>query len=278
MSVSPVVFYHASCRDGQCAAWVARRALPNAELVPVQYGSEPPIDMARDREVYVIDFSWKRPEMFRLMSASSRTVVLDHHRTAEAELEGLERQLLVETAREHTVLFDMNRSGAGIAWDHFFPHEARPWPVEYVEDRDLWKWKLRESRAVNAHIATMDYAPESFDALSWDVESAITLGTGALAMVRSYADAACGNAHSIFLDGWRVPSVTACQHNISEVLERLLELNPRSAFVVGWWRRADGTFQYSLRSRQEFDVSVVAKKFGGGGHKNAAGFQGRDLI
>lgn len=40
----------------------------------------------------------------------------------------------------------------------------------------------------------------------------------------------------------------------------------------GFGEVESGKFQYSLRSRGDFDVSAIAKKFGGGGHKNAAGF------
>ena len=41
---------------------------------------------------------------------------------------------------------------------------------------------------------------------------------------------------------------------------------------------SDGRFQYSLRSRGDFDVSELAKKHGGGGHKGAAGFVVDELV
>jgi uncharacterized protein len=275
----PLVLYHAQCRDGQGAAWVAKRAMPKAELVPVQHGGLPPYDLVRGRGVYVIDFSWRRAEMKTLILHSRSTVVLDHHQTAQTELAGILEELRQIDQRPpgDAIVFDMERSGAGIAWDYFHPTEPRPWVVNYVEDRDLWRFALPSSQEINGYLATKDYTPEAFDSLP-DIDSVKALGKGALAAVRSYADAVCSHAFPITVGPWVVPSVTACQYAISEVLEQLMDVQPAAPFVVGWWRRADGLFQYSLRSRGEFDVSTVAMGYGGGGHRNAAGFQLEVLI
>lgn len=307
LNLRPLVLYHAQCRDGQASAWVASKALPNAELIPVQYGSQPPLELAKGRDVYVIDFSWKRVEMKQLILVSRSTVVLDHHKTAAVELKDilLELQQIDQRQPGDRIVFDMERSGAGISWDYFHPvdwlcdacgasdtghHEAwdpfghqpgcpegRPWVVNYVEDRDLWRWALPSSREVNAYVATLPYDLEALDHIPTR-ETAIELGKGAQAAVHCYADAVCANAYEIEVGGYHVPSVTACQHNISEVLERLMELTPSAPFVVGWWRRPDGHFAYSLRSKGIFDVSQIAGRYGGGGHQNAAGFQMGELI
>jgi hypothetical protein len=253
--------------------------MPEAELVPVQYGGGPPYDLVQGRGVYVIDFSWRRAEMKSLILLSRSTVVLDHHKTAEAELAGILEELQQIDRRQtgDAIVFDMERSGAGIAWDYFHPTEPRPWVVNYVEDRDLWRFALPSSQEINGYLATKGYTPEALDSLP-DIDSAKVLGTGSVAAVRSYADAVCAHAFQITVGQWVVPSVTACQYRISEVLEHLMDAQPDAPFVVGWWRRADGLFQYSLRSRGEFDVSAVAMGYGGGGHRNAAGFQQKVLI
>lgn len=86
MSSKPLVLYHSSCQDGFCAAWVAWRALEgNAEFIPVQYGQEPPPHID-DRRVYVLDFSYKRPVLAQMCRQASHVTVLDHHRTAEQDL------------------------------------------------------------------------------------------------------------------------------------------------------------------------------------------------
>jgi phosphoesterase RecJ-like protein len=37
--------------------------------------------------------------------------------------------------------------------------------------------------------------------------------------------------------------------------------------------REDGSIKVSMRSKDEVDISLIAKEFGGGGHRNAAGFE-----
>lgn len=88
MSDRPVtVIYHANCSDGFCAAWVLRMLYPAAEFVPASYG-EPPPDVAGKR-VVIADFSYKRPVMRQILSSAHSVTVLDHHKTAEAELAGI---------------------------------------------------------------------------------------------------------------------------------------------------------------------------------------------
>jgi len=70
---------------------------------------------------------------------------------------------------------------------------------------------------------------------------------------------------------WTCPVANATVF-FSEVGEALLDMNPTAPFSAYYSDRGDGKRQWGLRSRPEFDCSVVAKAFGGGGHKQAAGF------
>ena len=60
--------------------------------------------------------------------------------------------------------------------------------------------------------------------------------------------------------------------NASEMRSVLLDRHPDCVFAAGYFQRADVRWQFSLRSRSDFDVSSVAKRYGGGGHAGAAGF------
>ena len=42
---------------------------------------------------------------------------------------------------------------------------------------------------------------------------------------------------------------------------------------ICWVVRQDGMVAFGLRSCGDVDVCAIAKKFGGGGHKNSAGFE-----
>ena len=120
--MSALVIYHADCYDGFTAAWIARQVMPDCELFPASYGKPPPYELARERAVYVLDFSYPREEMIELNECASALRVLDHHKTAEENCRGLA-----------FCDFDMDRSGAGMAWDYFNSGALRPRWIERVE-------------------------------------------------------------------------------------------------------------------------------------------------
>lgn len=297
MNERPLVLYHADCTDGFASAWVARRKMPNAECVPVQYGQEPP--RVTDREVYVLDFSYKASTLRMMADLSSQLVCLDHHKTAQEDLRSI-TDADPYPDRTHGwrlngngfydkvyVKFDMNKSGARMAWDYFFPPSSYsmsnvvPDLVKYVEDRDLWRWSMPNSREVNAAIASYDKTFEEFDRLyaALQVEHGYrelaTEGSAILRYQGRLIESACKNAHEATIGGHSVLAVNTGV-SISEVAERLAKDRP---FGVCYFRRADGLWIYSLRSREGgVDVSAVAKQYGGGGHKQAAGFESNTVL
>jgi oligoribonuclease NrnB/cAMP/cGMP phosphodiesterase (DHH superfamily) len=275
----PLVLYHANCMDGFCSAWVAHRKFGGgADYLPVQYGQEPP-DVS-GRAVYVIDFSYKRPVMRQILSLAHKVVVLDHHKTAETELAGIvdefvQRPDLIANppgSELPVIHFDMGKSGGRLAWEYFFPGESAPWLVDYTEDRDLWRWKLPVSQEINAALASL---PRDF--VAWDLLHAADRrdllaveGAAILRYQRQIVDSICQAARETEIDGHKVKAVNTSVL-FSEVAGKLAEGNP---FGAAWFVRSDGKKQWSLRSRDGgVDVSEVAKRRGGGGHRNAAGFE-----
>jgi uncharacterized protein len=262
---NPLVIYHGGCRDGFCAAWVCSQVpeLKDAEYFAGFYGQSPPTDVD-GRSVVIVDFSYPRNILEQLADRCASLQILDHHKTAQEALEGFKH----DKAR---IVFDMNRSGAGLTWDHYFPDQHRPWLVDYVEDRDLWRKKLTYTEEVNAFISTLEFG---FDVWSAALELGLTVvcerGISVENKMRQYVREVSKNARRVTFEGYEVPLVNAPQVDISEVLDALRQ---GEKFAMGWWQRADGMYQYSLRSTGDFDVSALAKVHGGGGHKNAAGFQ-----
>jgi oligoribonuclease NrnB/cAMP/cGMP phosphodiesterase (DHH superfamily) len=265
-----MVVYHANCNDGFCCAWLAHWAFPDAEFVPAQYGQAPP-DVAGKR-VLIADFSYKRTTMEDIIAAAHSVTVLDHHRTAAAELDGLDKDWQV------SVTFDMDKSGGRLTWEWLTRNghgvadpDNPPWIVDYSEDRDLWRWALPDSREINAALSSY---PLDFDA--WDRlaelghESLIPEGRAILRYQSKVVEQHIAHARLAKVGGHEVFTVNAtCL--FSEIAGELARGRP---FGVAYFDRADGKRQFSLRSREDgIDVSEVAKRFGGGGHAAAAGFE-----
>ena len=256
--------YHADCVDGFGAAWAAyyfAQDPRNMTFLPYTYGKPAPLDLCRGLDVTIVDFSFPRDQLEALHSVARSLLVLDHHATAEADLRGLPY-----------CIFDMNRSGAGITWDALSGGQPRHWLIDYIEDRDLWRFKLEHSREVNAYLRSIPQDFRTWDDLATkSVSEVAALGAGCLAHIDAYVRAAMKHCFQAVIDNVTLPLVNVTYESCSEVANEMVKRY--DAPIAGYFfTRGDGTTQYGLRSKPGVDCTPLARKFGGGGHPNAAGF------
>lgn len=270
MNQNELIIYHGNCPDGFTAAWVAHRALRHstgrdAELFKGSYGDDPPYELAKGRIVYVVDFSYPRAKLLRLRASAAALVVLDHHKTAQADLEGL----------DDFCEFDMNRSGAGLTWDHFHQGSPRPWLVSYVEDRDLWRFALPNSEQLSLRIRLTPHDLDAYDALAAQrEEDVLAEAEGAKIYLDHYVQDALRNSYVLenVYEGEAVRCVNVSYTGISDVLHGALA-DGATRVALGWHVSAGGGIACSLRSTKDYDCSRMAKCYGGGGHAQASGFR-----
>jgi len=273
---STFVIYHANCPDGFAAAFVAslyfgedREKTGPVSFVPASYGNAVPV-MPDGADVFILDFSYSREVLLEL-SRRCTVRVLDHHATAQKALEGLA-----------FATFDMTKSGAVLTWEYFWPTEPVPPLLLYVQDRDLWQWKLPNSKAINAGL--WRGTPREFSCWKdllylWDrgvttaqerlIQAGEAIAFSDDLMVRNL----CRAPVWLRILCYTVPAVNSAVLQ-SEIGHELLQQYPLAPFAAVWWVLEDGRPTFSLRGREgEVDVSAIAKEFGGGGHKAAAGFR-----
>lgn len=254
------VLYHSACLDGFGAAFAAWKARGDAATyLPVTHGNPPP-ELPPEACVVVVDFAWPREELVALRSRVRDLLVLDHHCSSQLELADLP-----------FAQFDMDRAGSGLAWDFFHPGRPLPTLLAYVQDRDLWRYRLPESREV--HFSLSSYP---FDFRTWDELDVAQLQAEGRVLTR-YTARMVGHladrAGVGELGGFPVPVVNCPGDLRSDVGQELLNRNPEAPFVALWSIDGDGNQAWSLRSRGDFDVASLAASLGGGGHKAAAGFR-----
>lgn len=254
-----LVLYHGQCLDGFAAAWVAFHKFGGAaEYRAVQYGDALAIPV-EGRDVVILDFAYPRAQLLEMKERAASLLVLDHHSTAQQDLAGLD-----------FAIFDLERSGCTLAWDHYFPGEGRPWLLPYVEDKDLWRWKLPDSEAVTAALQSYSRSFKTWEKISKKgVEALVAEGRPILRYKNRLIETAASRVKMIDLDGHRIPMVTSCVLQ-SEIGGRISKDHPFVAIVFETDRRR----VWSLRSHEKSGVNVaeIAKRHGGGGHPNAAGF------
>jgi oligoribonuclease NrnB/cAMP/cGMP phosphodiesterase (DHH superfamily) len=282
MTDKTLVIYHQDCADGHTAAWVADKALGgNVQLLPAKYGD--PAPDVTGRTVMVLDFSYKRPEMLRMIEQATHVIVLDHHKTAQAELDGLHgsrtnEQINGRGVTSPHIVFDMEKSGAMLTWDYFYHDDPAPLLVQYVQDRDLWKWEMTASQEINAAISSCDKTFANWDLLHKafgnvaEQQHIYQQGLGILRYQGQLIERAVENCWEETIAGHKVRVVNCTEASlISAVAGRLADGRP---FGACFFVNHKGERCFSLRSRQGgIDVSEVARSFGGGGHKAAAGFK-----
>lgn len=255
------VLYHADCFDGFGARFAAETALGDkATYIPVSY-KDPIPQLPADAKVAIVDFSYPREQLLDLNSKVAGLVVLDHHEKARQALEGLPM-----------VVFEQERAGSGLAWSYFNGDKEEPAMLKYVEDRDLWKWELPQSREVSAAIGSLPMNTEVWK--NADVENLKVEGVAIMRAKQQLVDGAVKRAFWGTIDGHKVP-ITSCSPELrSEVGEGLRDKFPEAPFTAIFYYNDKGGKEWSLRSEDnKTDVNEIAKKFGGGGHKAAAGFR-----
>ena len=276
--------YHGNCADGFGAAWAVRQCFGDAdvEFHPGIYGNDPPD--VRGRDVVLVDFSYKRPVIDAIGHAASSVLILDHHKTAADDLAGLrapknfldhiEQAALdaMEDAEPIRAIFDMNRSGAGIAWDFFHPGQPRPRLIDHIEDRDLWRFLLPHTREIQAAVFSYPYDFAVWDELfAADLELMARQGE---AIERKHhkdiAELVGVTKRRMIIGGVSVPVANLPYTLTSDAGNLMAASEP---FAACYWDTPDARV-FSLRSRDDgADVSAIAKMYGGGGHRNASGFR-----
>lgn len=269
-----ICIYHGKCADGFTAAWAVRQALGDIEFYPGVY-QEPPPDVT-GREVLIVDFSYKRPVLEAMIAQAKTLLVIDHHKTAAEDLAFLPKVSYFDTdLPKAAAFFDMERSGAGLAWDFFFPDKPRPAIVNYAEDRDLWRFNLPHSREISAFTFSHDYTFENWDALATTLEESFSTAVAAGAAIegkhhKDVAELVGVCKRRVKIGGVEVWAASLPYTLTSDAGHLMAQGEP---FAACYWDTPEGRV-FSLRSTDEGqDVSAIAKQYGGGGHRNASGFK-----
>ena len=309
--MKPLVIYHANCTDGFGAAFAAWLKLGDeAEYIPMNYGEVETLEdfdmkvslAAKGNDIYILDFSFPHEVMVALFQHAKRVVWLDHHKTAfEMWCKGVpekgwicQRLNCTEDNPSGNVHIELNnnKSGALLAWEYFHPITKVPMLIQHIDDRDRWQFKMDGSKEL--HAALRSYEPWTFEQwwrLFYDKPglgtykraNLIQEGAAILRAHNQHVQSALKQAKTCAIRwdwkevcgtvGYREAvgySANAPAFLTSDLGHELA--NKSGTFGLVWSMAGDGQIHCSLRSNGDYDVSAIAKAFGGGGHRNAAGF------
>lgn len=267
------VVYHNPCNDGSGAALCAWTALGNkATYEKRAYHKEFNADSVAGKNVVVLDASFKKEELHRLQQVANKIMILDHHDSAMRDLAG-----------EAGCFFEMNNSGAVLAWHYFHGLEVPPPKlIQLIEDRDLWQWEYRDESeplyyALRERTTNSDF--KSFEPYLDSVKLEELIDFGRTLIIENHRwceEAALQAQKRLFkLPGTQTTYEIMClevynDKLVSELAEYLYNRN-NVDFVMMWYQSGD-QYKISLRSGNlNINLGEIAASMGGGGHRQAAG-------
>jgi uncharacterized protein len=309
--MKPLIIYHAHCMDGFGAAFAAWLHFGDgAEYLPMSYGDvnsdDEKIEFIRciaHREIYILDFSFSRELTEMVINLAQKVIWLDHHRSAfEMWCPGEYNYYATNSESEkYYIKLDNNKSGVLLAWEYFNPYVDVPMLFKIIDDRDRWQFKLQDTKAICAAIfAQREWTFHQWlmDFLPIGVDNCTEMIGGATQYARLYLmGTAILKAEQSIIDGTLSGEAVYCAPTgitgpidvvaelpmpmiglaintnvlISDVGNELAKQS--GTFGLVWHMKDHEIAKCSLRSIGDYDVSGLAKCFGGGGHKNAAGFE-----
>ncbi|PIN19440.1 hypothetical protein CDL12_07881 [Handroanthus impetiginosus] len=309
------VLYHYPCPDGAFAALAAHLYFshfpaaaatspalffPNTVYSPLR-AEDLPLNEIDD--VYLLDFVGPPGFVQQLSRKVGRVVVLDHHKTA-IEMLGSG----MSTSGNLIKVIDMERSGATIAYDYFkeklfgrdvnsskddafgqFQRVRRLF--DYIEDGDLWRWHLPNSKAFSSGLKDLNLEfdvksnPSLFQQLlSLDLDSVLSQGMSSLAHKQRIIDEVLEQSYEIAIGGGAcghclaVDADSVCELRSelgNQLANKSLKMNLRGIGAVVYRvpePENDLLLKISLRSINDEDTTLISQQYGGGGHKMASSF------
>lgn len=262
---NPFIIYHDPCLDGFGAAFAAWLIYgDSATYHPTTYGCPPPDVTGKD--VVIVDFSYP-PEQVRAMEQQANTLVLlDHHKTSAKDFHGYKCMC------GNKVHFDMEKSGARLAWEYFHPGKCIPPLINLIEDRDLWNWKYEDTKFFNA---ALQNTPKDFhvwkgilEFSSHDYKDFIKQGRAQSGQWDTLCQTLLRHAMPVEIDGIAGLMLNAPYEFATDLGNLLSKQSGTFGLIYGF---EPGRIKASLRSQAPFDVSNIASRFGGGGHAQACG-------
>lgn len=265
------ILYHGGCPDGYGSAFAFWKQLGGSAIyLGVRHGTPYRTFislLSRSDTVFVVDFCFDLPTTAKLIDQVGGVVILDHH---------VSNQPVIEWAQQNGAprsIYDVDRSGAMISWQYANPDVPPPLLIQYIQDRDLWRFNLPDTKDFCEGLWAVGYDPYYWDQIVHEPRLytlCCMTGTILRANKDKIVERLVRTVHYIDVLKFRhVPAVN-CQVYHSEVGAALLERYKDAPFVAIYSDQGDRQ-RWSFRAHEGVDISGLAEQLGGGGHAAAAG-------
>lgn len=267
--MNKICIYHANCFDGLAAAFaVSLKFKNNIDFHPSNHGD--PIPNITNKDVIMVDFSYKRNDIISISEKTNSILIIDHHKTAKEELVNLPNNV--------KVIFNNNKSGCVLSWEYFHPNKEIPTLLLHIQDRDLWEYKLENTKEIisGLNLYSNNNDIETFGEILYNISLEKLYSDGVVLNLQHIKNIKQHIQNSAYLDeiyGYTIPMINVPPIWSSDACHIMANMKKEYPFAACYYD--DENYRnFSLRSLEDgIDVSEIATFFGGGGHKHAAGFK-----
>ena len=267
--------YHGDLDGHTSAAIIDKKYLIN-KFVVANYDTDFPFDrVKRNESVFIVDYSLKnKDDMNRLLNITKKVIWIDHHITAIQKFDGFK---YLEGIRKDTY-----PAACMLCWQFCFPATPPPKFVSIVADYDVWKYEFGDlTRNVvtaaqemeNTHPRNSDFWYPVLEGDS-NILTEMKINGEKIRLVKSINRKSFVKSHAFRIE-FEGMSVIACnkQDGGSLLFDGLDDIDKYDAMMSFQYSGVSDLWEVSLYStNDEIDCGCVAKKYGGGGHRGAAGF------
>lgn len=266
-------FYHSSDLDGHCSGAIVQHFHPHCETIGINYGEDFPwYTISQGETVFMVDFALQPFSGMERLNTLADLIWIDHHKTAieEAELRGFGCK-------------GIRRIGIGacaLTWEYMTKVPA-PYAVGLLAEYDVWDHSNPNTLPFQYGLRfEEDTRPDQtalweklFDGKSFVVE---IVDRGRLLLEyerRQNAKFCAAYSFETTLATYRAIAINKGFTN-SKVFDSVWD--PEKYDMMVTFCRLPKAQQWAVSmytDKKEVDVGAIASHFGGGGHKNAAGFQ-----
>lgn len=147
--------------------------------------------------------------------------------------------------------------------------------INFVEDRDLWRFRLPETKAYHAAMSTFPMTFKGWSQIeALSVRRLVEIGEGVNRFIQIKAESYADHAVERTLRSDLRAMVVQCPVEFVSECGNIL-VNRDGPDIALLWRfdHERRKYVFSLRGNGTHDVSLLASEHGGGGHEKAAGFE-----
>lgn len=289
------VVYHSADMDGIFCREIAKKFLPSdTEFIGWNHGDDPlPVP---DGKIYVLDLPVDRVFGINIQNAwqgcfgaDTDIVWIDHHKSSieshPAEIPGY-RIDGVAACRLAWQWFSIPL----LERDEVIPLPSKeqfigrnviePWAVRLAGEYDIWDKRDPNAELFQHGLRSEELYPVTWDALLSDsIEDEATV-TRLLNQGRALQFARTKENESIIkeigftieFEGMKMLACNAARYN-SHLFTAGLKPEHEACFGFKWTGKTWSVSLYHAPGNEHHDLSLIAKKYGGGGHRGACGFQ-----